>query len=140
MHLIGGKIKYVPLAKFKHDSKCYITSEGKVVTNISRRKVVERQVICMMIKYYKLPIFIMFVFFSFWLIEAVLFLLINPRVFWRVYCGAIFWNINNFYSTLAKRRYIQDIRTVGDLVMMDKMNFLYAKLDGLKRTGVHVIK
>ncbi len=144
VHLLGYKIVYAPDAKFRHDSGCSQTENDRVVTSIKRRALVERQVINMMLKYYRLLtlLWIFPVFFILFTAEALFFLFVglNFRMFFQVYLKAIWWNIVNIRETLAKRKAIQKIRVVSDRIMMGKMYKGYAKLDGIRRMGIPVIK
>jgi len=144
VHLLGYKIAYVDEPLFRHDSNCMQTENNKIVTTLRRRSLVERQVINMMIKYYTLPT-LLWLFLKFIVLfasEAFFFLIIkgNLKIFYKVYLMALWWNLKRLPVTLRKRSIIQKIRRISDREMMKKMYNGYAKLDGLKRHGVPVVK
>lgn len=144
VHLLGYKIAYVPHAKFRHDSRCSQTKNDRVITSVKRRSLVERQVINMILKYYRplTLLWILPVFFILFTTEALFFLIIglNLKMFFQVYLKAVWWNIINFPETWLKRKTIQKARVISDRMMMNKMYKGYAKLDGIRRMGIPVIK
>ena len=74
--------------------------------------------------------------------EAIFFLIIKGKLkmFYSVYIMAIFWNCKRLPNLLKKRSLIQKIRKINDKEMMKKMYNGYAKLDGLRRHGVPIVK
>lgn len=144
VHLLGYKIVYVEEARFRHDSDCMRMEGDQVVTNISRRMLVERQVINMMLKYYSIRTILWLFprFLIFFTAEALYFLFIrmNFTIFSQVYCNAIWWNIKRWPVTLKKRRIIQEIRVIDDRQVMEIMYHGYAKLETIRRLGVPVMR
>lgn len=144
VHLTGYKIVYVDGARFRHDSHCTQIKNNKVITSLRRRAFVERQVINMMLKYYRFRTLILLLpkFLVLFTIEALFFLLVrfNYKMFIYVYLHAIWWNIKNWPKTKKKRLYIQRIRRVNDRDIMKKMYHGYAKLDGVRRMGIPIVK
>jgi len=144
IHLLRYKIVYVEEARFRHDSTCIQMENNKVVTNLRRRYLVERQVINMMLKYYRAKT-LMLLFPKFLVLftgEALFFLLVklNHNMFSRVYLRALWWNIKNWSKTRKKRSIIQKIRKVDDLDIMKRMYYGYAKLETVRRLGIPVIR
>lgn len=144
VHLLGYKIIYAGNARFRHDSHCAQIENERVVTSIKRRALVERQVINMMLKYYRFTTLILLLpkFLVLFIAETLFFLLVrfNYKMFIRVYLSAILWNIKNWPKTKKKRLYIQGIRKINDRDIMKKMYHGYAKLDGVRRMGIPVIR
>ncbi|MFC1804513.1 glycosyltransferase family 2 protein [Candidatus Omnitrophota bacterium] len=144
VHLLGYKIICADRARFRHDSHSSQIEDGKVLTSIRRRALVECSVISMILKYYRIKtlLFILPTFSVLFAVEALFFLLFkfNHRLFIQVYIYAVVWNMKNLSRTLKKRSAIQKIRKVDDREIMKKMYFGYAKLDGVKRMGIPVIR
>lgn len=98
----------------------------------------------MMIKYYTLPT-LLWLFLKFIVLfasEAFFFLIIKGKLkmFYKVYLMALWWNLERLPVTLRKRSIIQKIRRISDREMMKKMYNGYAKLDGLRRHGIPIVK
>lgn len=144
VHLMGYGTVFADEARFRHDSECSQIQNNRVVSTFRRRALVERQVICMMLKYYRFKtlMFLLPRFFFLWALEALFFTFLqrNFRMLANVYMPALCWNIKKFPVTLRKRRQIQSIRTVEDSAIMSRMYHGYAKLDGVRRVGIPVIQ
>ncbi len=144
VHLLGYKIVYVEEALFRHDSSCIQMENNKVVTNLRRRYLVERQVINMLLKYYRGKTLVLLFpkFLVLFTAEAFFFLLVklNYNMFNRVYLRALWWNIKNWSKTRKKRSIIQRIRKVDDRDIMKRMYYGYAKLEAVRRLGIPVIR
>jgi GT2 family glycosyltransferase len=144
VHLMGYRIVYVDNARFRHDSGCTQIENNRVVTNIRRRALVERQVINMMLKYYRLKTLLLLLprFFVMFSAEAFFFLIVklNYKMFRQVYLQAIIWNIKNWPNTFLKRSEIQKIRRADDDSVMQRMYRGYSKLGAVKRMGIPVVR
>jgi len=144
VHLLGYKIVPVPKAKFRHDSACAITKEGRIQTTYKRRYLVERQVINKIFKYYEsytlmwlLPKFLFY-----YSAEALFFLILkfDYRMFFGVYLKAILWNLGKIKNIARNRKYIQRIRKVDDKYILKLMYPRYRKLDAALKIGIPKIK
>lgn len=144
VHLAGYKIAPVPSARFRHDSFCSKKENGRFVTNIKRRSLVERQVINKLLKYYTWPTLLWLgpKFLLLYMSESLFFLIIkrNPEVFVKVYMGAVWWNIRRIIPTLKKRKDIQRKRRINDKEMMKLMYPKYRKLEVARLAGVPQIR
>lgn len=144
VHLMGYKMVYADNARFRHDSHCTQIENNKVVTSFRRRQLVERQVINMMFKYYRIGTLILILpkFILYFTAEALFFLILklNYKMFFQVYLYAIWWNVKNWRRTWQKRQFIHKIRRKSDRDIMSKMYQGYAKLDGVRRAGIPVIR
>lgn len=144
VYLLGYRLVYADQARFRHDSHCRQIENNRVVTSLRRRALVERQVINMMLKYYRFTTLILLLpkFLLLFTAEALFFLLLrfNYKMFIQVYLSAVLWNIKNWPKTKKKRLYIQRIRRINDRDIMKKMYYGYAKLDGVRRMGIPVVR
>lgn len=144
VHLLGYKIAPALEAKFRHDSFCAKTENGKFQTSFKRRYLVERQVINKLFKYYKartllwlLPKFLMF-----YVAESLYFLILklNPKMFYTVYLKAVFWNLSKAGTILKNREYIQSVRKVDDKYILNLMYPKYRKLEVARKFGCPIVK
>lgn len=144
VHLMGYEITPAPLAKFRHDSFCAQKEDGRFITNIKRRYLVERQVINKLLKYYacRTLLWLFPKFLLLYISEALYFLLIdlNPKIFVKVYMRAIWWNSRRIIPTLKKRQMIQRIRRVSDMEVMGLMYPKYRKLEAVRLVGIPKIR
>lgn len=144
IHLLGYKLIYASKAVFRHDSFCARREDGKIVSSIKRRHLVERQNINKLLKYYKFSTLLwLFPKFTFYFtLEAFFFLIIKreARVFWYVYVKAVWWNIIKIKDTFRRRAYIQKIRKVDDRYMLSIMYHGYGKIRAARIIGVPSIR
>lgn len=143
-HMFGLQVLPVKQAKLYHFSGGAVgiggyPKGGSYVTNTHRRFLAERNMISNLLKNYSLLSLI-------WVLP--LYVLINlaemaallvtkqGETIKDTYIKAYVWNINNFYKTMEKRRYVQKNRTKNDLYVFKHMNFVPAKLMALLEIGM----
>jgi GT2 family glycosyltransferase len=144
VHLLGYKIAVAHNARFRHDSFCAKTQDGKFQTTLKRRYLVERQVINKMFKYYKFGTLVWLFpkFMIYYAAESLYFLIVklNPKMFYEVYLRAIFWNLSKISTISKNRKHIQSTRKVNDKYILNLMYPKYRKLEVARKLGCPVVK
>lgn len=136
--LYGYDVVVVPSAFFMHDSFCSVNG-GRVVTNVWKRQVGERNLIRSLLKNYSasslVAIFPKYLLLS--LSELTLFSLMGRfNVVWGAYFKAYLWNIMNLGETLSLRRKIQKERRRPDAVVLKRMGKKSGKLELFRKKGI----
>lgn len=136
--LYGYDVVVVPTAFFMHDSFCSVKG-GKLVTNVWKRHVGERNLIRSLLKNYSAMtlavIFPRYLMLS--LSEMILFSLLGRfHVVWGAYLKAYLWNIWNIAETFSMRRRIQRERRRPDAFIMKRMGKKSGKLELFKKKGI----
>lgn len=136
--LYGYDVVVVPTAFFMHDSFCSV-SGGRVVTNVWKRQVGERNLIRSLLKNYSvsslatiLPRYLLLS-----LSEITLFTLLGRfNVVWGAYLKAYVWNVMNIGETISLRRRIQKERRRPDAVVLKRMGKKSGKLELFRKKGI----
>lgn len=136
--LYGHDVVVVPTAFFMHDSFCSANG-SRVVTNVWKRHVGERNLIRSLLKNYSATSLAMILprYLILSLSEITLFALLGRfNVVWGAYLKAYIWNIRNIAETLALRKRIQRERRVPDSVILKRMGKKSGKLELFRKKGI----
>lgn len=130
-HLSNYKLTINNDIYFRHNSSCVLGPQDKIKTTFFRRKLVERQSLYMMLKYYNIISLIFLIpiriFLNF--LESTLFVLIYRNIkFYDIFFSSIYWNINKKKIIYIERTKIKKIRKINDMMFLRKTYIGYRKI------------